>query len=142
MSTENKPKVWKSILCVVPCSVVFVLTQVLLAFLILLLGVIISKIPLLKNILNFIFIMRGESINMFATITSVFFAYLLTTFIQDKMMKDAPTNTLSRRIFGVIMALIHFYSLIVNLSAGNNFFVNIVCLITALVFIFNNDTDF
>lgn len=142
MNTENKPKVWKSILCVAPCSAVFLLTRILLAFLILLLGLTISKIPLLKNILNFIFIMRGESISMFASITSVFFAYLLTTFIQDKMMKDAPTNILSRRILGVIMALIHFYSLIVNMSAGNNFFVNIVCLIADLVFIFNNDTDF
>ena len=139
---ENKPTVWKSILCVFPCIAVFFLTRTLLALLISLAGFIISKIPILGNLLNFTFNVRGDNISTLAIITSVFVAYFITTFTQDKMTNDAPTRKLSRRILGVIIALYHLFAFIVNISEGGYYPTNIFCIIAALVFIFSNKDEY
>lgn len=139
--TENKPTIWKAVTFTIPCALIFLFSRTLLAFLIGMLGVIISKIPILGKLLGFIFALRGDNLSIFAIITSVFVAYFLTTFVQNKIMKDAPTNILSRRILGVIIALIHMFSLIVNISEGNRFFINIICMIASLVFMFGKNKD-
>lgn len=139
--SENKPIIWKAIIFTIPCAVIFLFSRTLLALLIGMLGVIISKVPVLGNLLNFIFALREDSLSTFAIIISISVAYFLTTFIQNKMMKDAPTNILSRRILGVIIALIHIFSLIVNISEGNSFFINIICIITSLVFMFGKNEE-
>lgn len=138
---ENKPIIWKAIIFTIPCALIFLFSRIISALIGGLLGVIISKIPLLSFLFNLFLLQRGDNIFSFAIIISVFVAYFLTTFIQSKMMKDAPTNTLSRRILGVIIALVHILSLIINISEGNNFFSNIICIIAALVFIFGKNAD-
>ena len=139
--TENKPTIWKAIIFTIPGALIFLFSRTLLALLIGMLGVIISKIPILGNLLGFILDLRGDSLSTFAIIISISVAYFFTTFIQNKMMKDAPTNILSRRILGVIIALIHIFSLIVNISEGNSFFINIICIIASLVFMFGKNED-
>lgn len=139
---ENKPIIWKAIIFTVPCGLIFLFSRILSSLLVGLLGVLISKIPLLGNLLNFFLVQRGDNLSTFAITISVVVAYFLTTFIQSKMMKDAPTNILSRRILGVIIALIHILSLIVNISVGNSFFANVICIIASLTFMFSKNIEF
>lgn len=136
---EYKPIIWKAILCVIPCWVIFFLTRALLTLLISLAGIIIYKIPILGKLLHLLFMARGDNLSFFATIISIFAAYWITTIIQDKMMKYAPTITLSRRILGVIMALAHLCFLIINIFADGNYPINIFCIIAALAFVFSNN---
>ena len=136
---EYKPIIWKAILCVIPCWAIFFLTRTLLTLLISLSGFIIYKIPVLGFLLSLLFKARGDDISSFATIASIFVAYWITTIIQDKMMKYAPTITLSRRILGVIMALAHLCFLIINIFADGNYPINIFCIIAALAFVFSNN---
>ena len=140
--TEDKPIIWKAIICTIPCALIFLVSRLLSAVIVGLLGVIISKIPLLSHLLNFFLVQRGDNLSSLAITISVVVAYFLTTFIQGKMMKDAPTNILSRRILGVIIALVHILSLIVNIAAGNGFYINIICIIASLVFIFSKNIEF
>ena len=138
---NDRPIIWKAILCVFPCLIIFFLTRTLLAFLIGLVGVIIYKIPVLGTLLKWIFAARGDNISSFATIIAIFVAYLITSLIQDKMMKYAPTITLSRRMLGAIIALFNVCFLIVNISTGGYYSPNIFCIIAALAFIFSNNKD-
>ena len=137
-NNENKPIILKAILWVFPCTAIFFLTRTLLVLLISLLGFIISKIPILGTFLNLLFVQRGDTLFSFATIISIFTAYFITTFTQEKMMKDASTNALSRRILGVIIALNHLLSLIANISEGGYYSTNIFCIIASLAFVFCN----
>ena len=130
--TENKPTIWKAVIFTIPCALIFLFSRTLLAFLIGMLGVIISKIPILGKLLGFIFALRGDNLSIFAIIN------LLDDSTYDA---NAPTNILSRRILGVIIALIHIFSLIVNISEGNRFFINIICMIASLVFMFGKNKD-
>ncbi len=139
---EYKPVIWKAILCVIPCLAIFFLTRTILALLISLAGFIISKIPILGNLLNWLFTVRGDGVSSFVTIISIFTAYCITTIIQDMMMKYAPTITLSRRILGVIMALAHLCFLVINISQDGNYPINIFCIIAALAFVFSNKDDY
>lgn len=142
---EHKPIIWKAILCVIPCLAIFFLTRILLALLIGLIGLIILKIPILNILLNLLNIARDGDlpliIDLFVYIIPIFGAYCITALLQDKMMKYAPTITLSRRILGAIMALIHLNWLIVNISAGGNYPINIFCIIAALGFVFSNKDE-
>ncbi len=145
METTNKPKIIKSILYSILCFFIFVLTQILLASVILLLEAIISLIPVLGTLLNMLLSIRQETPMMFASVLSVIIAYLLTTFIQEKMMKDNPTKTLSRIILGilniiwhVLLLISHFFILGEGFFEGNAF-LYIVSLLYSFVFIFHND---
>ena len=133
---KYKPIIWKAILCVIPCWAIFFLTRTLLALLIGLVEFIIYKIPILGDLLMGIF---AESAFSFFTIIPIFVAYWITTLLQEKMMKYAPTITLSRRILGVIMALAHLCFLIINIFADGNYPINIFCIIAALAFVFSNN---
>lgn len=138
---ENKPAVWKAILCAFPCMAVFFLARTLLTLLISLAGFILSQIPILEKLLSFTLNVRGDNISSLAIIISVFVAYFITTFTQDKMMKDAPTHKLSRRILGVIIALNHLFALIVNISEAGYYPTNIFCIIASLAFVFCNKDE-
>ena len=136
---EHKPIIWKAILCVVPSFAIFFVAQSLLFLLLLIAGYMISKIPILGNVLNILFSGRGDNMSPFATIISIVAAYFITTFIQGKMMKDAPTITLSRIILGVILEIMHIFLLVVNLFGGGYYLLNIFCIIAALGFMFSNN---
>ena len=135
---EHKPIIWKAILCVIPCFAIFFLAQTLLFLLLLIAGYIMCEIPILGNLLNFLFSGRGDNISPFSTIISIFVAYCITTFIQGKMMKDATTLTLSRIILGVIISTYHTVLFTVNLSGGGYYLLNIFCIIAALGFMFHH----
>ena len=139
---EHKPIIWKAILCVIPSFAIFFLAQSLLFLLLLIVGYIICRIPVLGDLLSFLFLVRGDGISPFATIISIFAAYFITTFIQGKMMKDAPTITLSRRILGVILSTYHTFLLTANLSGGGYYLINIFCIIAALGFMFLNKDEY
>lgn len=139
MESTNKPVIWKSILCIIPCLAIFFITRLLTALLLSFAVVIISYIPILSTLLQALLHLRKESPLILATTLSVIIAYLLTTFVQRKMMKDIPTLKLSRRILGIIIALVHILSFISNLIHGGNIYANILCFISGMVFVFNNE---
>ena len=141
MQEKSKPIVWKSVFCVLPCSLVFLFTRLLLGLLVGFVGVLLQNIPIVGKILNFMLIQRGENMLMFSIVTSVFFAYLITSYLQNKMMKDRYTNRLSRRILGIIIVLLHILSFASNFMHGESVFPNIMCFIAGLVFIFKNEKD-
>lgn len=139
MNENNKPNIFKSILFVIPCFFAFLLSQVLSAIILSGIFIILNAIPIIGNILEFIVKMRGEPLTITITLISISIAYYLTTFIQDKMIKVAENKKLSRKILGVIIAIIHLLSLIINITSKGNILANIISFIAGLVFIFNND---
>ena len=141
METTNKPIIWKSILCVVPSLAVFLITRIVLVLLLSLVMALILYIPILNKIFQAFLIFRQDSPLMLATTLSVMFAYLFTSFLQKKMMKDIPTIRLSRKILGVIIALVHVLSLVSNIIHGGNVIANIICIIAGLVFVFSDNFD-
>jgi hypothetical protein len=138
-----KPIIWKSILCVIPCMILFFLSRILFALLIYLVALIISKIPMLNNLLGSLNKARDGDlsivIHLLMYIIPVFGAYCITILIQDKMMKHTPTKTLSKRILGIIMATIHTLFLVANIIGDGSWGINICCIIASLGFIFIND---
>ena len=127
---ENKPIILKAILWVIPSFAIFYLAHALLFLLIhLLAGYIIYNLP---------FSISASSITLFATVVSISVAYFVTTFIQGKIIKHTPINTLSKIILGVILAAYHTPLLVSNLCNGGYYPINIFCIIAALGFMFLN----
>ena len=138
---NNKPNIFKSILFVIPCLFVFSLSQLLSAFILSGIFIVLNAIPFISNILGFIVKMRGEPLTITITLISISIAYILTTVVQDKMIKVIKNKILSRKILGVIIATIHLLSFIINITSKGNIFANIISFIAGFVFIFNNDDE-
>ena len=139
MIETNKRSIFKSVLFVVPCFLVFLLSQILTTLLLTLICIVLNAIPIINNLLDFITNLRGESLTVTITIISVFVAYILTTFVQDKIIKIEENKKLSRKILGVIIVIIHIISFIYNLTSEGNILANVISTIAGLVFISNNN---
>ena len=139
---EHKPIIWKAILWVIPCFAIFFLTQTLLFLSLLVAGYAMCEIPVLGNFLNLLFSGSGDNISSFSTFISIFAAYFITTFTQGKMIKDALTRTLSRRILGIILAIYHTFVFAINVFGGGYYIINIFCIIAALGFMFHNKNEY
>ena len=135
MNTENKPHIWKSVLCTIPCGMAYISIYFLSFVLTAVILYIALHIPLIKNILTIIFNQRGDTPDIFAFTLSALVSYRLTTILQKKLMKDYQTIKLSRIILGVTMTTVSTLWLIINISTDGEIVPNIIGIIVGLVFI-------
>ena len=143
---KTKPNVFKSLLWLVPCLLVFVLSQTLSATLIAIVGAILSVIPFISTIFKLLLAVRGEPFVILIAFISNQIAYILTTLVQTKTMRDAPTFKLSRKILGVVMIPLYILLIVGSIISGLSFFEGNACIyiggiISSLVFIFSNKSE-
>lgn len=124
----HKHTVWKSILFFVPCLLLFLITRLLVVFILLLPGI--------NIILDFFSSIREESSLLTASIFSVLISFMLNIFVQEKMIKDYDTQKLTRKILGVVIFILHVVFLISNVTHDSPISPNIVCAIAGCVFFF------
>ena len=139
METNSKPKILKSILCVIPSALIYIIIDFAAIFALSFLTVILSKIPIISNIIGFLFRIRGDSPNFLIPIISVISAYLLTTFVQKRMMREYNTLKLSRIVLGALIIAANVAFLVINIIAKSSLVANIVNIICGLAFILDNN---
>ena len=131
---QNKPKVFKAIftsaLAFIIFSVVYIVAYLIFGGLISLL----LKTPLIGQLLNSLFHIRGDSPMLMLSLLCPGIAYSITMYTQSAVNKDAPTRGLSCILLGIGIVLLQTISLVVNLIYDEGIWSNIVQIITGCIF--------
>lgn len=134
---QNKPKVFQaiatSLLMFVAFYIVYLLTYLVAGGVIYLL----TNIPLIRNLVGWLFSIRGDTPDMMLSLLCPGIAYLATMVMQEKINKDTPTRGLSCILLGLIIVPLHIISLIINLIYGNGILSNVVQIIAGSAIFYN-----
>lgn len=136
MKEQSKPVIWKSTLCTPPCLIFFFVSRLISGFAVALIIWLLSQIPIASFLLDWLFIARGDTPDIFVIVFSTTVAYYFTSFVQKKMIKDLPTIRLSRKMLGILIMLFHVLFFFSNLHHEINVFPNVICFVAGLVFLF------
>lgn len=112
-------------------GVVFIAIRVVVAHLINFLSSIFLFEWLIDRFLDF----RGESPDMFCCIVAAIVGVLLSMLVIIKISKSDLTYSLSGKILGITLILLHAISLVINLIIGEPVFPNIVQLMAGIILI-------
>ena len=133
--TEEKANVFvsflSSVLAFIVYYIVFAVGTVISAFVFLLL----SKIPVISSIVNYLFYMRGDNAGILSYIIGAILSFLVVFKILSAMLKNDKTQKLAFFIAGIILIVLNVMFLIVNIAYGDAFFVNIVNIFVSIGFI-------
>lgn len=138
---ENKPKVFKAIMTALLGLIIFGLVY-LLAYLIL--GGIIYlllKVPVIDNLLGWLFHIRGDTPDMMLSVFAPTLAYFITMSAQEAINKDSSTKGLSCIILGITIIVIHGISIVSNLILGEGILKNIIQVVAGFVFFSSGKGD-
>lgn len=137
----GKPKVLKSIFLAIISFVVFYLSYLLVYLLISAAITLLSKLPIIGFLIDWIFYIRGDTPDMMLSLlcpmVSFYTAYGSIVAMSQK--QEATTN-LSAKILGVLLVSINIISVIINLIYGEGILKNI-CVIIAGILIFSSGKD-
>lgn len=112
--------------------IVHILCSIIVAFIILM----ISKIPLIGTLVEWLFRARGDTPGMFTILLSAFISYAVTTEVLERLNSNVKTEALSLILTGSYVLLIQAISFLINLVNGDPFFINIVLIISSISLIF------
>ena len=134
---QKKPKVFKAImtalLSLLIFGVVYFLSYLIVGGIIALL----LKIPVIDTLLGWLFRLRGDTPDMMLSMLSPILAYYCTMATQESINKDKPTRGLSCVLLGIVIVVLHIFSIISNLLLGEGILKNIIQAIAGIV-IFNS----
>lgn len=130
---KQKPEVGKAILFSIVGLAAFYICYFVLALLLGLLFALLLNIPVLKNIIAFLFRLRGDTPDALVTIAAVYVSYSAIIWMLGRFCDIQETLFLSHRILGIILLVLNVLFLLVNISSGNSFFPNIVVGIAGFI---------
>lgn len=135
MPEKEKANIFHSILFFILSLislVVFLLIFMILVFFLI-------KIPIIGNIFTGMMGAEGGDPSRITSYAAVLFSYLLISLLQDKIIRNDNTKTLTRKILGVFIVLWQIVTLVINIVSGTDFASNILLIISGLLFFFWND---
>lgn len=101
-----------------------------------------SKIPIISGIVNFLFSMRGNSPSGFVVVISLFLAYMLMSFVTTKVCGDIKPYSYSMLTIGIIVIAIHVIFFIVNIIHGDPVFTNVCSVLFGIICILRRENMF
>ncbi len=135
MSEKGKANIFHSILFFILSLISLVVFLLIFMFLVFLL----IQIPIIGNIFTGIMGAEGGEQSRITSYAAVLFSYLLVSLLQDKIIGNDNTKTLTRKILGVFIVLWQIVTLVINITSGTDFASNILLIISGLLFFFWND---
>lgn len=96
-----------------------------------------SKVPVINLLVDFIFYLRGDSPTMMLTILSTITAYIVIGTLLAKLTKTRSTERLACILSGCFMVIIHAVSFFLNLTYGESVIPNIVQAIAGILLIYS-----
>ena len=134
---KQKPEAGKSALFSIIGVVAFYISYFVLGLLLALFFGLLVNIPIIKNIVAFLFHLRGDSPDILVVLASTAFSYSGVGWMLGRFCDKPETLYLSRRILGIILLVMNILFLIINISEGNSFFPNIVVGVAGLIMFFS-----
>ena len=131
---QEKPRVFKSIVTALLGLVIFGLVYSLTYAIVGVVISLLSLVPLIGNLVDWLFYVRGDSPDMLLSILSPTIAFLCTMAALEAINKSKPTNRLACMILGIIMMVLHIWSLLINLLSGAGILNNIAQVIAGYLF--------
>lgn len=135
---ENKPKVLKSIFLALISFVVFYLSYLLVYLLIGGAITLLSKLPVVGFLIDWMFSIRGDTPDMALSLLCPIVSFYTSYGSIEAMSKNQEATTnLSAKILGVLLVSVNVISVIINLLYGEGILKNI-CVIIAGILIFSS----
>lgn len=129
---KPKPHIFKAILFSLLSLIVFGLAYILTFLIVGGIIYLLTLIPIVNKLIGWLFYIRGDTPNSMLILLSTIIAYVVTTEIHERIIKDDPTTGLSCILTGSYIALLQIASLIINIMYGDPFFINIVQIIAGI----------
>ena len=133
---KEKPKVFRAIMTALLGLIIFGLAYFLVFMIAGGIIYVMTLIPLVKNIVNWLFQVRGDSPDMVITFLATVSAYYTTKAAMSAISKAMPTRRLSIMIVGGCLAVVHVISLAINLVGGEWILPNIVQAVAGVALFF------
>ena len=133
---EDKRSVGRAIISAIAGGLVFGVAFFVIRVLAALLINLLSEIPLLGWLIDRLLKFRGESPDMFCCVVAVVIGFFLSLQVMVKVSKSNSTLSLSAKIVGISMIVIHLLSLVLNLTYGEPIFPNIIQAIAGIGYIY------
>lgn len=130
--TTEKPQIGKSIFFSIISIVAFYLCWFAVLFALGAVFLLLSKIPVISSILEFVFKMRGDAPDILIWIISAICAYRATTWMLHRFHDSEVSENLSLKITGITLLVLNIVFLIVNIMGRSSFFPNIVVGVAGL----------
>ncbi len=130
---KEKPEVGKAILFSLVGIVAFILCEIVVTLVIGLLFALFLHIPILKNVVSFIFNIRGDTPDFLALLIGIVAAYNAVVWMISRFCNSKATESLSLEICGITLFVFHVLFFFVNLIGHNGITANILTLIAAFI---------
>lgn len=137
MDFKKKPETGKAILFGIIGIIAFYICYAVIALVLSALLSALSKIPLLGNLIIFLFRVRGDTPGILVSLIAVSLAYEAVLWMIHRFSDIQETEALALRICGIPLLVLNMVFLIVNLLSGDYFFPNILLAIAGFL-IFNH----
>ena len=134
---KEKPRVFRAIMSALLGLVIFGIVYFLVFIIYNGIIYVLTLIPLVKNIVNWLFQVRGDSPDMVATFLAALTAYYATKTAVVAISKAIPTRRLSLMIVGACLVVVHVISLGSNLVHGEWILPNIVQAVAGAALFFS-----
>lgn len=133
---EEKRSVGRAIISAIAGGIVFGVIFFVIRVLVALLINLLSEVPLLGWMIDRFLKLRGESPDMFCCVLAAVVGLFLSLQVMVKISKSNSTLSLSAKIVGISMIVIHLLSLVLNLTCGEPVFPNIIQAIAGILYIY------
>ena len=130
---NNNPRVFRSIWTAVLGLMAFSLSYFLVYLVIGGIIHLLSLIPLVGRLVDWIFSFRGDSPDLMLSMLCPIISYFISLCVLAHFNKETSTLSLSCRIMGIALIVIHIISLIINLIYGDGILKNIVQIIAGVL---------
>ena len=133
---EDKRSVGRAIISAIAGGLIFGVAFFVIRVLAALLINLLSEVPLLGWLIDRFLKLRGESPDMFCCVVAAVVGFFLSLQVMVKVSKSNSTLSLSAKLVGICMIVIHLLSLVLNLTYGEPIFPNIIQTIAGIGYIY------
>lgn len=138
---KQKPSVGKAILFSIIGLVAFYIAYFVLTLLLALLFGFLSKIPIIKDILAFLFRIRRDSPDVLIVLVAAYVSCSAVSWMLGRFCDTLETLALSHSIFGIMLLILNILFLVINIREGNTFFPNVIVGIAGLLMSFSGKSS-
>ena len=138
MNTNPKPSIPQGILFSLLGFVIFYLLCEIIGFILVLLYALILVIPIICDLLDLLFIARGDGPDIAIPTLYFSFSYFLTISLLERIVKNVHTLSLTLKLLGIYSIILNIIFLVLNVIGDGAWGVNIGFIISGFVFYFKS----
>ena len=135
MRTNEKPEVGKAILFAFVALIAFYLCYFLLATVLVLIFSLLLNIPIIGDLINYLFRVRGDAPDILAVLLAAGLAYGAVTWMIARFCDNKPTESLTHYVAGGLIVALAILFLVINIINGSRIIPNIICGIAGVIMI-------